>query len=560
MNKKAKQTGFMIVLLCVALGFSALAGCSGNTDSPSAETTPTAASTATSSSTATPATEPEVVYEYSWTSNFTTEADGKASEVRQFLEQKFNIKLTPVSMRGEDYATHLNLLAASDEIPDIIGYVQPDFVENWAKQGILASFSLEQLKELMPNYTRDVETFGGNSLWSRGKVDGQLYGLPLGWFDSRMQSSSPKSGNVPIVGALRKDWLDNLGITLDPEVLASRKALTIDELEAILVRFRNEDPNQNGKKDEYATSVWWDTPFPVEFGAYIGSGVFDWTVDGQGAFVPGFLKVDGMKAAMKKLNNWYDMGLIDPEFLTEKTETFNQKWFDGKLGYYPANNPHGYNRTADFFKNSQAKSADYDVVILEPLIGPDGRQATESWGTFSELLAINANVAKDEGRFKKLLEVLDFMYSDPETHRIINYGWEGKGLTKNEDGTYTTSGEGSLSVLDTYRKYGILFYRWGRGSSIDSKLWFPDENLSPFEQEIAVANPEILSENLKWKQMPAEKDAPDINTMIKEFIVKAIIGQIKDIDTEYDAVVTKWKNAGGDKILQEAGEWYQLNK
>ena len=64
--------------------------------------------------------------------------------------------------------------------------------------------------------------------------DGNIYGLPHAEFDI--------NNYVLMWNIIRQDWLDKLGLEMPA---------TIDEYHDVLVAFRDQDPNGNGKKDVY---------------------------------------------------------------------------------------------------------------------------------------------------------------------------------------------------------------------------------------------------------------------------------------------------------------------
>lgn len=69
-------------------------------------------------------------------------------------------------------------------------------------------------------------------------MDGHIYALPLIIDEPR--------AFVPSRLWLNGDWMESLGIMTEPT--------TTDELYELLKRFKNEDPNKNGKNDEIPIS------------------------------------------------------------------------------------------------------------------------------------------------------------------------------------------------------------------------------------------------------------------------------------------------------------------
>src|SRR5690606_37383496 len=113
---------------------------------------------------------------------------------------------------------------------------------------------------------------------------------------------------------------------------------TLEELEEVFVKFRNNDPDQDSKKNTYALS----TPgegttlmFNSIYGAFNTNPFVFLERDGKLEY--GFT-LNETKEALKLLAKWKKMDLIDPEFLTDKARTGGQddisyKFASGRIGY-----------------------------------------------------------------------------------------------------------------------------------------------------------------------------------------------------------------------------------
>lgn len=133
--------------------------------------------------------------------------------------------------------------------------------------------------------------------------------------------------SISWITSIRKDWMENVGITELPT--------TMDELEALLDAFVNNDPDQNGEKDTYAIS---DTQYGLwNLPAYYGcSSALSFVKDNDGK-VTTYATNDGYKAYLAKLAEWYAKGYIDPEYITDGRAEIRAKYAQGKLGIYSDN-------------------------------------------------------------------------------------------------------------------------------------------------------------------------------------------------------------------------------
>ena len=67
--------------------------------------------------------------------------------VQKYLEEKYNIKIINMRVTDENF----KLKIAANEVPDIFPHTptETDMV-NWARQGVIASISVDEIKQYMP--------------------------------------------------------------------------------------------------------------------------------------------------------------------------------------------------------------------------------------------------------------------------------------------------------------------------------------------------------------------------------------------------------------------------
>lgn len=220
----------------------------------------------------------------------------------------------------------LNLMLAGGVIPDIVGSSRiKDFVNQYGPEG--AFFPLNDLiDEHAPNlaayFAERPEIAAAISA-----ADGNMYYIPY--------LPDGKYGRAYFI---RTDWLEQLGLER-PE--------SVEELEAVLIAFRDGDPNGNGMADEvpYFARQWpelirlvtlWD-------GRSSGSDTYhDFYVE-DGMLLHPYAQ-DGYREGISNLARWYDMGLIDAEIFTRGSSTrdyllgenlggMTHDWFASTSGY-----------------------------------------------------------------------------------------------------------------------------------------------------------------------------------------------------------------------------------
>jgi putative aldouronate transport system substrate-binding protein len=306
-----------------------------------------------------------------------------------------------------------------------------NMIEKYVKQGVLAPFTDEMLKKV-PNLTGSIDKFGGKDQTVDAMYDGKLYVL----------KTVNLNGAYDTATVWRTDWLKNVGINKIPETLA--------EWEDALYKFRNNDPDKNGKKDTYGIS---NTMIGTIFGAYgqIPLGIYTnkgnqsikWTIK-NGNYVFAVTQPE-MKDALTLLQKWYKDGIIDPEFITgENTGGYwaeSQAFENGKVGVtggamsYHWNPPYfqgakgGANYEAFLKVNPDAKfGTTFDLG--KPMVGPNGKSGSPIWGAIGNSgLAFTTKCVKDPNKVDAVLNMMNTLSSDYDKFVFATYGIKDKHYT-----------------------------------------------------------------------------------------------------------------------------------
>lgn len=220
----------------------------------------------------------------------------------------------------------MNLLIASGNLPDIVGgerIRQP--INEYGPQGAFLPLN-DLIDEHAPNIKAWFDEHPG-LMEAISSWDGNMYYIPY-----------LPDGKYARAWFIRQDWLDKLGL---------EQPTNIEELEQVLIAFRDQDPNGNGLKDEipYFNRNWEETLRPINF--------WDARTSGSDTYHD-FMVVDGklqhpyatenFREGLKNLARWYAEGLIDPEIytrgssardylLSEDLGGFTHDWFASTSGY-----------------------------------------------------------------------------------------------------------------------------------------------------------------------------------------------------------------------------------
>lgn len=462
-----------------------------------------------------------------------------------FLKNKFNFDAEFIVSSGETAKEKLNLMLASGDIPDFFGASTFEEYDKMIDQGIVGEINPEDLKTYAPRFWEFLHRVAGDDPFMNTRRNGKVYGIPGLW------DLGPHVYTVNF----REDWLKKVGITKTPE--------TLDEMEEALKKFRNDDPDGNGKQDTYgitgtAESV--DTLFTYVFGAYgVYPGIF---TEDNGKIVRGEI-LPGAKDALTVLNRWYQEGLIDQEFIVNKGKNVEDKMVQEKAGavgtYWYGYAPTGVFCCNDAYVALNKKNPQASFVSIPGPKGPDGKYGmVQTNPVYGAVSVFGKQLEKDHDKLVKYLELFDYTSFDVEAKIAIRYGEEGKTFNRNSDGSFSY-----IPPYDDQKerwKYGFDgAYSVPGGWNDDYNLELasfdtPDKSMMPIREKLmnmGTGKYEILNSITK----PIFNDHQErLNKLTMQAFIDMITGK-KPI-SEFDNYVAEWNKMGGDKVMEEAQQAY----
>lgn len=448
MTGKVKKLG--IVLLILAFSVSLLSGCGSSSQNQASSGAVSTTAAADEQTTGKP--DPVTI---DWLAYQTlAEPDSNAPVVKAF-EEKYNAKFNFWFVDDQKYEDALNVKLASGEMPDFFRVPGQDKIAKYVKQGIIAEMPVEKIRQLAPQYAEMVDKFDTNKvMWNSTMVDGKNYALRRFNVD----------GTYPTTLIWRKDWLTNVGIDKVPE--------TIDEFEDALRKFRNSDPDKNGKKDTYGLS---NTTMLAVTGAFGQIPVGDF----KGNPIPSisFTQKDGkitysciqpeMKDALAILNKWYKEGLIDPEFITGENKggywAISHAFTNGRIGltggvmfyhWIPKENAGGVEGPclAEFRK----ANPNAEVILGKAPVGPGGKSGTPQWGYASDINAFTSKCVQDERKVETILKMANDLSQDYELYKLARWGIQDENYKVSADGIVTGTRPEENPTED--RRIGLMVF------------------------------------------------------------------------------------------------------
>ncbi|MBD2845951.1 extracellular solute-binding protein [Paenibacillus sp. IB182496] len=499
LNKRPKTAFGGIAILLAALSLSA---CSGGNSGPA----PVAGNSASGADGGDMQT---VTVLMSRATNFPED-----NPVIQEIRKQSGVDAQVESVVGEDYENRLNTMIVSGKTPDIFKVSKaklPELVDN----GVILP-----LDDLLASHGPNTLENKGDYLKGPAYIDGKTYGLPDGWF----------AGNAL---ALRKDWLDKLGLEVPT---------TLDAYTDVLRAFVRDDPNGNGVNDTIGLGVaievnqTWEHLFAA-FGVPQGRQV---EIDGQ--LIPWML-APGYLDAVKYMNGLYHEGLIDPEFATVPTLQSFEKLWNGTVG--------AYNFAADgttqnwLSRYVEEPKPEFVYTVIK---GPDGqgghlRPVLEDSSSFT---VISSKAKHPEAA----MQLLDYLISD-EGYTLTWAGLEDVHHRWNADGAFEwiPPYDDAVQLRDAGGyMYSTIVYRIG---GLRDQLF---NDLTRGARQMAM---EETIEDAYLFGLPAvqQERGTILADMEKEFRTLAITST-GDLDALYADFKAKYLAEGGDDWIEQATAIY----
>ncbi|MFK7693651.1 extracellular solute-binding protein [Paenibacillus sp. HJGM_3] len=449
-------------------------------------------------------------------------------EIEKRTGVKINWDVTPVAQYNQ--AMNVRLAAASG-LPDILQL--PGSPVNYGTDGII-----KPLNDLIDKYAPNIKKYFADNpkIANLHKApDGKIYAL-----------SADISGTAttdPLGWLIRKDWLDKLGL---------KEPTTLDEWYTVLKAFKEKDPNGNGKQDEIPLSnqyTWGGLAlFGNALGLHLGEYSYGYSVDANGK-----IKNDWLDPKAKELIVWlnklYTDGLLDPEFMSKKTDKILADITREVVG--ATNNL--LNATQKF--NAAINKPGVNWVMTVPPANGTNKPFYEKAAPISGYWAIS----KDAKNPELAIKWLDYIYASEEGQRFVAYGIEGTSY-KMVNGKpvftdYVLNNPDKLDAVSALRTLGAF----------PNTPWIRAEKgpLSGQPEALLQPNPQLLEQakriepylvdNTPLKYIlptPEEADeekrlSADINTYQEETLLKFIYGK-EPID--WDKFTKRMKELGNDEL------------
>lgn len=324
---------------------------------------------------------------------------GDKDFVKKAIEEKFNVELKMEYLSSANYNDQLNLKLSSGDAPDFFMSAGLDS-QKLVLDGIGADMTSYVTPARMPNYFK---------YWT---TDKEVKGYQV---HNRFARSLVPFVRKPVDSYyVRKDWLDKLGLKV-PE--------TYDEMLNVMRKFRNDDPDGNGKKDTYGFSAAGNgTTLPSTMPPFKKYGILP-----SFAIVNNKLEVETMHPKLgdviTEVRSLTDEGVFDPDWFLNKGSQDLDKGAQGKVGIV-------YAWDISFALEGIPTSYQNKTKAVDPKADWRPFHPSAKTGISAEYIAadaflFNSTTAKNNpDKIERTVEILDWLSSE-EGYLLTHYGKEG---------------------------------------------------------------------------------------------------------------------------------------
>lgn len=434
-------------------------------------------------------------------------------------------------------AEKLNLMLASDDLPDIILFERSsDLVNKYIESGAIVP-----LNDLIDKYGPDVTEMYGDVLNKTRYKNGKNYYLS-NWYGFESE---------PVFGFnIRKDIMKELA----PDKAEGGVPFTASEFKQLLQDFKAKYPNMDGK-ETIALSMDGEN-FSGSLGTFKGMfGMMPFFEDN------GVLKFDVKNPKYRDMilymNDLYRSGLLDKEWAINKKQVWEQKLAAGTVlattgAYWEAG---GANTILLKDRGEESQLFPYKVVAdgVDPAKTTYGGRSSLGWDAIT--------ITKKNKNPERTMQFMNFLASE-EGQYLLMWGIEGKHWDM-KDGKHTPRPEVLQGFKNDWNAYtketGIRKWTWfiknGKGSD-GTPYDLPGRYERGAVDKMAIKNlSDSVYDSVLYDGLGPQGGTPEalneqkVNDIVKQALTKAIMAKsAEEANGLFDKMLSDMKAAGDEKV------------
>lgn len=506
-----RQSLVLLIAMAMVLVSACSDGNSGNSDNQAATTAPAATNAAAEGGSEPTATTEEPL-EISLMYNFDgVEFPQEGNDVQKYIEKATNTKLKISALPGSSFEERLPVMIASGEMPDAFPiprrHQKLPYVVNAIQSDMF--WEIGPYLERLPNLSKINPIIYDNIAY-----EGKIYGLP------RERALARRAIQF------RSDWLANLKMEAPK---------TIDDFYNMLVAFKNNDPDQNGKPDTTGLTV---KEVGLWFAPYFGAPN-QWKVE-DGKFTRD-VQTEEFLNALKFEKKLYDEGLMNQDFAVIERPEWTGAAENGKAGVRidVTGSTAGLDAVA---KENMGEQAAFSMVSI--LEGEHGKRINMEGGHNGFFLFPKSSIKTEE----HLLRVLKFFddLAGEEISNLFVWGLEGAHYEM-KDGKPAVI-EGNKHGDEVGSSYAAPL---GTLAPVTNAMQGEVTELGKLEQQLNAENAEygVADPTLPLISATFLEQGAQLETILSDANIKFVMGSISE--EQWKAEVDRWLESGGAKIAQE---------
>jgi putative aldouronate transport system substrate-binding protein len=438
--------------------------------------------------------------------------------VNKALNADMNMNIIP----GADYRTKFATTMSSDDLPDIMhiffGYTVapnlPDFFK--AKCADLTPYLAGDAAKDYPNLAAIPTPAWKNSI---SAVNGALYLVPI---HRQMTSIPPYGGNF---FKNIDEWDTDLGQDFVPK--------NSDDFKRALQQVTKPQQNQWGI-GSFGTN---NTLFGIGSFLQMFNAPNNWKVDSSGKLIKDY-ETEEYKAAVGYMRDLFAAGVYWPDSVQA---TMSRTDFVGKKF---AVSPEGQgNSWVDFWQRGLQQQPPTRFAMIKPFSASDGQKPIHFLGT--GFVSMNVLKKASPDRIKELLRIMNWLAAPfgSQEDLMLSYGLEGQDYTLDAKGNPRTTPEG-------VSRAGYVPWRY-----IAQHPWvFYQADLPGFAK---------ASSDAEHATLPLGVDDPTNGLYSPTIYSKGAVANMAFWDgvreiisghaqmSNFDQLVSDWRNAAGDQVRKE---------
>ena len=292
--------------------------------------------------------------------------------VQENFGDKYNITVQYVPITRTDVMTDYALLAAADDLPTILMEYDYPKVAQWANDGYLTTYSLDDFAQVAPTY---YQRMVDNNQLSYTELAGETYfALALRPYYNTTYTYQ---------NFVRLDWLKQVGYNEVPKTYDD----LVDALQKIMDAGICEHPG---------------TPFIANKMVAVGADTQnygfrsyplneeEWAVYGDYNVVP--MNWEPTKKYLQTANELYNLGITNPEYYITDDETWKADFINGKAFNYS----NYISANMDFLNSFYENNPDAELAIVPADAEYAGSYGYRTDNPFGMIIGFSSSATEDE--------------------------------------------------------------------------------------------------------------------------------------------------------------------